>query len=205
LVGKRVRARWRTDATGAVVLTVHYGAKPIEFERGKAAIAVGKKNKPIPTIETVIAAVEAGELDGHAFAQAQLGFFYEQGRGGLPKNDHEAVRLYKLAAEQGDAWALAALKRRGRWQQQRDEQKPRGEAGARARQRRQEEHDSRRDRTSAKMSTAQALEILGLKAGVTEQEIGAAYNRLMKRVHPDLGGSDFFAKQLNAARDALLG
>ena len=64
MVGKRVRAWWRTDATGAVVLTVHYGAKPIEFERGKAAIAVGKKNKLIPTIETVIAAVEVGELDG---------------------------------------------------------------------------------------------------------------------------------------------
>jgi hypothetical protein len=60
---KRVRAWWRTDATGAVVLTVRYGAKPIEFERGKAAIAVGKKEKLIPTIETVIAAVEAGELD----------------------------------------------------------------------------------------------------------------------------------------------
>jgi hypothetical protein len=41
LVGKRVRARWCTDATGAVVLTFHDGAKPIEFERGKAAIAVG--------------------------------------------------------------------------------------------------------------------------------------------------------------------
>jgi hypothetical protein len=60
---KRVRAWWRTDVTGAVVLTVRYGAKPIEFERGKAAIAVGKKEKLIPTIETVIAAVEAGELD----------------------------------------------------------------------------------------------------------------------------------------------
>ncbi len=60
---KRVRAWWRTDLTGDVVLTVRYGAKPIEFERGKAAIAVGKKEKLVPTIETVIAAVEAGELD----------------------------------------------------------------------------------------------------------------------------------------------
>jgi hypothetical protein len=34
---------------------------------------------------------------------------------------------------------------------------------------------------------------------------GAAHNRLMKRVHPDAGGSNFFAKQLNAARDVLLG
>ena len=61
---KRVRAWWRTDATGAVVLTVRYGARSIEFEKGKAAISVGKKEKLIPTIETVIAAVEAGELDG---------------------------------------------------------------------------------------------------------------------------------------------
>ena len=43
---------------------MRYGAKPIEFERGKTAIAVGKKDKLIPTIKTVIAAVEAGELDG---------------------------------------------------------------------------------------------------------------------------------------------
>jgi hypothetical protein len=59
---KRVRAWWRTDTAGNVVLTVRYGAKPIEFAPGKAAIAVGKKDKLIPTIETVIAAVEAGEL-----------------------------------------------------------------------------------------------------------------------------------------------
>ena len=45
------------------MLTVRYGAKPIEFEKGKAAIAVGKKDKLIQTIETVIAAVEGGELD----------------------------------------------------------------------------------------------------------------------------------------------
>jgi hypothetical protein len=61
---KKVRAWWRIDPTGAVVLTVRYGAKPIEFAPGKAAIAVGKKEKLVPTIETVILAVEAGELDG---------------------------------------------------------------------------------------------------------------------------------------------
>ena len=61
---KKVRAWWRQDPTGAVVLTVRYGARVIEFAPGKAAIAVGKKEKLIPTIETVIAAVEAGELDG---------------------------------------------------------------------------------------------------------------------------------------------
>jgi hypothetical protein len=61
---KKVRGWWRIDPTGAVVLTVRYGARVIEFSPGKAAIAVGKKEKIIPTIETVIAGVEAGELDG---------------------------------------------------------------------------------------------------------------------------------------------
>jgi hypothetical protein len=60
---KKVQPWWRIDPTGAVALTVRYGAKPIEFAPGKAAIVVGKKDKLIPTIETVIAAVEAGELD----------------------------------------------------------------------------------------------------------------------------------------------
>jgi len=62
-IRKRVKTWWKIDPTGAVVLTVRYGAKPIEFAPGKAGIAVGKKEKLIPTIETVIAAVEAGELD----------------------------------------------------------------------------------------------------------------------------------------------
>ena len=61
---KKVRPWWRTDATGAVVLTVRYGAKPIEFEKGNAAIAVGKVEKLKPVLETVIAAVQACELDG---------------------------------------------------------------------------------------------------------------------------------------------
>src|ERR1019366_6877753 len=61
---KKVRPWWRTDATGAGGLTVRYGAKPIEFEKGKAAIAVGKVEKLKPVLETVIAAVQAGELDG---------------------------------------------------------------------------------------------------------------------------------------------
>src|ERR1700739_932550 len=60
---KKVSPWWRTDATGNVMLTGRDGAKPVEVERGKAPIAVGKKDKLIATIETVIAAVEAGELD----------------------------------------------------------------------------------------------------------------------------------------------
>ena len=39
-------------------------------------------------------------------AQYNLGRLYETGRGGLPKDDQEALRLYKLAADQGNAVAV---------------------------------------------------------------------------------------------------
>jgi hypothetical protein len=38
---------------------------------------------------------------GNAYAQYHLGKMYENGRGGLPKDDREAARLYELAADQG--------------------------------------------------------------------------------------------------------
>ena len=37
-VQKRVRPWWVEDGTGKIALTVRYGSKPIEFEKGKAAI-----------------------------------------------------------------------------------------------------------------------------------------------------------------------
>jgi TPR repeat protein len=46
---------------------------------------------------------------GLTFAQTSLGVFYEQGRGGLEKDDREAARLYKLAADQGYANAQSNL------------------------------------------------------------------------------------------------
>jgi hypothetical protein len=56
-------AGWRADASGNVVLCVYYGTKPIEFEKGKPAIAVPSRDKLPALIDTLIAAAKAGELD----------------------------------------------------------------------------------------------------------------------------------------------
>jgi hypothetical protein len=63
--------------------------------------------------------------------------------------------------------------------------------------------DSRSPNASSEMTAAMAAEILGIGEGSTREEVRVAYGRLMKRVHPDLGGSAFLAKQLNNARDRL--
>jgi hypothetical protein len=64
-----VRPWWKTDSSGQVVMSVKFGAKPVEFEKGKAGIAVGSKDKLPAVIDALIAAVRAGELD-EVFSQA---------------------------------------------------------------------------------------------------------------------------------------
>jgi hypothetical protein len=54
------------------------------------------------------------------------------------------------------------------------------------------------------MSEAVALEILGLHQGATREDVVLAHRRLMQKMHPDRGGSDYLAKKINAARDFLL-
>jgi DnaJ-domain-containing protein 1 len=58
--------------------------------------------------------------------------------------------------------------------------------------------------TSAKMTIKEAYEVLGLSGGAKEDEIKAAYLRLMKKVHPDQAGSDWLAQKINAAKDLLI-
>lgn len=55
------------------------------------------------------------------------------------------------------------------------------------------------------MSREDAYAVLGLAPGASETAIREAHRRLMAKVHPDRGGSDYLAAQINRARDVLLG
>lgn len=58
--------------------------------------------------------------------------------------------------------------------------------------------------SAREIGEAEARSILGVGPAATPQEIQAAYSRLMRMAHPDKGGTDGLAAQLNAARDRLL-
>jgi hypothetical protein len=68
---QRVHPWWRTDDKGQVVFFVRIGAKMVEFEKRKAGIAVGAKEKLPSVIETLISVVEKGELDHVVQAMTQ--------------------------------------------------------------------------------------------------------------------------------------
>lgn len=56
----------------------------------------------------------------------------------------------------------------------------------------------------SELSTNEAYEILGLPNTATKDEIVKAHKRLMQRMHPDRGGSDYLAAKINAAKDLLI-
>jgi hypothetical protein len=130
---------------------------------------------------------DSGDMAGEVLQGIHVGKSLDD----IPEND--LLRMYETVAVDPDSAALleAYLDRRiAGW---RDNVEGDTAAG------------SRSAPDSGPMTDQQAYEILGLAPGAGEAEVRAAHRRLMKRVHPDQGGSTFLAAKINQAKDRLLG
>ena len=58
--------------------------------------------------------------------------------------------------------------------------------------------------TGPRMDKTQALSVLGLAPGATDAQVRDAHRRLMQKLHPDRGGTDYLAATLNQAKEVLL-
>jgi hypothetical protein len=57
---------------------------------------------------------------------------------------------------------------------------------------------------NGKMSRKEALEVLGLAEGATQDDIKTAYRKLMIKMHPDSGGSKYLSQKINEAKELLV-
>ena len=60
-------------------------------------------------------------------------------------------------------------------------------------------------RRASAMTEDEAYQVLGLAKGATREEVSSAHRALMKKLHPDHGGTSNLAARVNEAREVLLG
>ena len=158
---------------------------------GSARKAPGQKSK----IKTDRLEVELDHDSGRMEGKCLAGRF--AGRELSKLSDREAMELlaelHREGAQEAPVMEAYLDWRLPGW---RDQQEP---VGARA-------GSGKRSANGAqRMSAEEAYAVLGIGPNASEEEIRRAHRRLMMKMHPDQGGSNYLAARINEAKEVLLG
>lgn len=133
---------------------------------------------------------DSGQLDGEVLA----GVFKNQRLSELEKEQLEQLYAYCIAQDAESVQLLEA------YLQKRFE----GEWEFEARREQQNSDNSNSNSNSSTMSRHEALSILALADDCSDEDIIQAHRKLIQKLHPDRGGSDYLAAKVNEARRILL-
>jgi hypothetical protein len=134
-----------------------------------------------------------------AFVEMELDHRTGAMRGRVLAGPHEGKSLDLIAVstivsflpqidEESRALLMAYLDRRQpRWREHAERDAAAGEGAGRR----------------AKMTEEEAYQILGLQPGASAADVARAHRALMKKLHPDQGGSTYLAARVNEAKDIL--
>ena len=142
------------------------------------------------TVKTDILSMQLDHDSGELTGEVLSGPFAGQSLGQMEPDQLRELLRFCLQQDQESAQLLQAYLQR-RFGKSFDD----GQAGA---------EQAHQPDTSGAMGEAEALAILGLEKGADKQAIVQAHRRLIQKLHPDRGGSEYLAAKLNQAKDILL-
>ena len=155
---------------------------------GILGATVGKSSRPMSRVRSAFVEMEldhaTGAMRGHILAGRYEGVTLDALdvatlAGFLPEIDQESRALL-----------MAYLDRRApRWRENAQGDADAGQA---------------RPPGSAKMTEEEAYQILGLQPGASAEDVARSHRALMKKLHPDQGGSTYLAARVNEAKEVLL-
>lgn len=163
---------------GISVLALRLMPSLVKLKRGQFSASV---------MTTRYLRLEIDPLSGNMSGEILAGDFHGTALGDLDEQQLTQLQQSYTQLDEESARLLSAYIQQ-RFQQQSQRSQNGGQASA----------------AHASMDKAEALQVLGLTDEAGKKDIITAHRKLMQKMHPDRGGSDYLAAKINQAKDRLL-
>ncbi len=190
------RAHWLTAVVAAVAGLLYRSAPllmrfwPLLSKSILSRRGASQTNSPnSSSVETEYLVVELNHDSGDIQGHVKSGTYAGQALGDLSLEQLQKL-LEEYARSDSDSYQLLQAYAQRQYQGQFED----------------DSHSQQQSQSSntGNMTSAEALAILGLEGEPTPEQINRAYKKLMSKLHPDHGGSNYLAAKVNKAKETLL-